>query len=348
MRASLQHWQSRDVRALRFAVGMTLTVVLAFSIAWPISFLTALLTGKILSSPKNFLSLAEGLGLFLVISVSMVGSFLFASALINYPVVFLVLDTWVLLRVFYAGRRGASPILVIMLLVAFTVVPLLAMQSKAVSFEAVKALVLASGLAIVFAWLSFALVPGGEQAASGQKENSRGISDDFESAVKSTIVVLPLFIYIYLTNNLDGMIILVFVAILSQHTDFQAGVKSGVGLVLGNLLGGLIGIAAYNLLVAVPSLVFFTLLMAVVWLIMSRLVMADGVKGALAGVAFPTILVILNGAFGFATTDAGNTLVVRLLQLLMVAVYIMMAFSVIDGFWSWLKNGGKKHVQAVS
>jgi hypothetical protein len=348
MNVFVQYWQPRDVRALRFAVGMTLTVVLAFTIAWPISFLTALLTGKILSSPKNFLSLKEGLGVFLVISVSMIGSFLFASALINYPMVFMVLDTWILLQVFYAGRRGASPILVIMMLVAFTVVPLLAMQSKVVAFEAVKGLVLASGLSIVFAWLAFALVPGGEQGSTPKKQLGQADSDHFESAVKSTIVVLPLFIYIYLTSNINGMIILVFVAILSQETDFQAGVKSGFGLVLGNLIGGLIGIAVYNLLVAVPSLLFFVLLMALVWLSLSRLVMADGAKGALFGIAYTTILVILNGAFGFATTDAGNTLVVRLLQLMMVAVYITMAFSVIDVFWSWLKIGGIKRVRSVS
>ena len=344
----LSDWHPRDIRALRFGVGMALTVVAAFTIAWPISFLTALLVGKILSSPKHFLSLQEGLGLVLVITLAMLAAFLLSTALISYPLVFLLVNAWVLLRIFYAGQKGASPILVIMLLVAFTAIPLMAMQSKALAFEAVKGLMLSGGLSIVFAWISFALIPGGQTESAGKAKKPVSDDDHFVAAVKSTIVVLPLFLYVYLTSSLENLIILIFVALLSQHTDFRAGVKSGVGLVLGNLIGGLVGIAVFYALVAVPSLLFFVLLMIVLWLVMGQLVVLDGVKGALAGVAFTTILVILNGAFGFATTDAGNTLIVRLMQLLMVAVYITMFFSVIDLFWSWLKSGDSQHVQTVS
>ncbi len=347
MSAWWSNWRTQDIRALRFALGMAVTSIAAFTIAWPVAFLTALLVGKLLTAPKSFLSLQEGIMVFVIIAASMLAAMLVSMLLISYPLVFLTATTLILLKIFYMGKNGAPAIMVIMMLVAFTVVPLLGLQSLVVAFEAVKALTFASGLSIIFAWVAFALIPGGPAEVPQPEKTHQDYSDNFEAAVKSTIVVMPLFLYIYLTNNPGALIILVFVAILSQETDFQSGVKSGIGLVLGNLLGGLAGIAVYELLVAVPSLLFFCLLMVVVWLMVGRVIMSGGMATALGGVAFPTILVILNGAFGFAHTDAGNTLILRLMQLMIVAIYITMFFSVIDSFWSLLRRRSRKNVQAV-
>lgn len=342
----LKHWTLSDIKALRFAFGLTLATLLAFTIAWPISFLSVLLVGKLLSTDKTYLSLQEGIGLFVIISISMFGGLIVALALLQYPVVFMLVITLALLRTYYLGTRGASPVLIIMMLVGFTVIPMLGLQSMTLAYEAVMALIFSATVALIISYISYAILPGGETTYDQTKTKKQ--HGDSVSAIKSTIVVLPLLLYIYLGNRSDAIIMLVFVSILSQNTEFEAGVKTGLGLILGNLIGGAFGIVIYNALVAVPSLLFFALIMATVWLFFSQQVFEKNVKGALFGIAMSTIIVVLSGALSFSSTEASSTVYVRIFQLMMVAVYIAMSFSIINSLMRFNKNRGEdKDVQVV-
>jgi hypothetical protein len=340
----LRKWAISDIKALRFAFGMTLATTLAFSIAWPISFLTALLVGKILSTDKPYLSLQEGTGLLVIITISMLGGLVVALTLINYPVAFVSVITLALLMTYYLGTRGAPAVLIIMMLVGFTVIPMLGLQSMVLAYEAVKALVFAAAVSLVIAWIAYAIVPGGELITETKNNKQPG---DFTSAIKSTIVVIPLFLFIYLTNKADAILVLIFVSILSQNTEYETGVKSGVGLIIGNLIGGVIGIAIYTALVAVPSLAFFVLIMTVVWLFISRFVFEKTVKGVLFGFAMSTIIVVLSGALSFTSTEALSTVYVRIIQLMLVAVYIAMFFSIIDSLMVLFNKKRMQDVQVI-
>ena len=342
---SFKQWAISDTKALRFAFGLTLATAIAFSIAWPISFLSVLLVGKLLSTDKPFLSLKEGLGLFLIIAISMFGGLLLALTLLQYPTTFITALTLILLRIYYLGTRGVSPVLIIMMLVGFTVIPMLGLQSMTLAYEAVLALIFSTAVALVIAYIAYAVIPGGENVTGSTRENKP--HGDLSSAVKSTVVVLPLLLYIYLGNKSDAILMLVFVSILSQNTEFETGIKSGMGLVIGNLIGGAFGIVIYNALVAVPSLFFFVLLMATIWLFFSQQVFLKTPKGALFGVAMSTIIVVLSGALGFSSTEASSTVYIRIFQLMVVAVYIAMSFSIINILMQPFERPKEKHVQAI-
>jgi hypothetical protein len=341
----LKHWEISDIKALRFALGLTLATAIAFGIAWPISFLSVLLVGKLLSTDKPYLSLSEGMGLLVIISISMFGGLLLALVLLQYPSAFMMTLTLILLRIYYLGTRGAAPVLIIMMLIGFTVIPMLGLQSMTLAYEAVLALIFSTAVALTIAYIAYALVPGGTITASQNREKKP--HGDVASAVKSTVVVLPLLLYIYLGNRSDAILMLVFVSILSQNTEFETGVKTGLGLVTGNLIGGAFGIVIYNVLVAVPSFVFFILLMSSVWLFFSQQVFLKNTKGVLFGIAMSTIIVVLSGAFGYSSSDASNTVYIRILQLIMVAVYIAMSFSIINSLMLFFRRDKEKHVQAI-
>ncbi len=345
MLGKFKHWTLSDIKALRFAFGLTLATALAFSIAWPISFLSVLLVGKLLSSDKPYLSLQEGVGLFAIISISMFGGLAVALTVLQYPLVFILVITLILLRIYYLGTRGASPVLIIMMLVGFTVIPILGLQSMDLAYEAVMALIFSTAIALIVSYLSYAILPGGEVVSNTKKEKKE--HGDAVSAIKSTIVVLPLLLYIYLGNRSDAILMLVFVSVLSQNTEFEKGVKSGLGLVIGNFIGGAFGIAIYNGLVAVPHFSFFVLIMASVWLFFSQQVFQEGLRGALFGIAMSTVIVVLSGALSFSSTDASSTVYVRIFQLMMVAVYIAMLFSIINSFVQFFNRKGRKNVQTV-
>lgn len=345
MSSLFQHWSIKDIRALRFAFGLTLATAICFGVAWPLSFVSVLLVGKLLSTNKPYLEPRECLGLFVIISVSMFGGLLLALTLLQYPSAFIITLTFILLRIYYLGSRGAAPIMIIMMLIGFTVVPLLGLQSMTLALEAVLALIFSTAAALLIACIAYALVPGGEIAKStAQQKTEHG---DLGSAIKSTIVVLPLLLYVYLGNKSDAILMLIFVAILSQNTELESGVKSGIGLVLGNLIGGAFGIVIYNALVAVPSYTFFILLMASVWLIFSQQVFREAPRGALFGIAMSTVIVVLSGALGFFSTDASSTVYVRIFQLTLVAAYIALSFSIINLLTQPFTSKQAQHVQAI-
>jgi len=60
----------RTRRILRFAIGITLGMTLATGIAWPLSFLTPVLVGLLLSSPAP-LTLRAGLAFIALIGLAM-------------------------------------------------------------------------------------------------------------------------------------------------------------------------------------------------------------------------------------------------------------------------------------
>ncbi len=329
--------------ALRFAVGMTLVSVICYALTLPLGYLTVLMTGKLLHTDKSYMSAKESIGLLLVVSASMYAALLISIVFIHYPLVFLLIITLVLLRVFYMAHKGAPDILVIMLLVASSVVPMLAMQSQALALTIVNWLVIATALALLFTLISFALLPGGGTNQPEIKEPSD--QDAFEGAIKSLLVVMPVYMYVFVTNNPGALLVLIFVAIIAQNTSLDHGVKAGKGLLIGNLIGGLLGIFIYNLLVVIPSLGFFALLMALTWLLIGQQAFQPGLPGQLAGRVFPAINVVLSGALGYFSTDAADTVYLRLLQLGLVAVYVALAFSVVESVANWFTSREKRHVQ---
>lgn len=342
---SYSSWRPVDIKILRFTFGVTLASALGYIIAWPLAFLTVLLTGKILMTDRSGLTLKDSVGLLLIVSVSVFAGFLISVAFVSYPVVFLLAITLAMFHIFYMARKGAPAVMVIMLLVGVTIIPLLALQSQALAYEAVKMLVFATACAVLFALISYALIPGGGNASD--KAAPVSDKDAFSGAVKSVIVVLPLFIYIYVANVTSAILILIFVAILAQDTSLDKGLKSGIGILIGNLIGGVIGILLYNLLIMVPSPVFFVLLMALTWLIVGKQVFTPGMRGVLFGLAFPMVNVVLSGALGYFSDDASVTVYQRMFQLLMVTVYITLALSIVDVLSGYILGKEKTGVQAV-
>ncbi len=344
MQTIMQSWTVNEIRSIRFAVGLTLTTVLAFTISWPVSFVSALLVGKILSTNKPCLPIQEGLGLVASIAISMLGGLVVSLTLLNYPVVFMLIITVILYWVFYLGTRGVSPVLIIMMLIGFTVIPFLGLQSLDLAFEATKAFIFSGMVAVVLVWISYALFP--RKYSQVVREKSKKSHGNYVSAAKSTIVVIPVLVYVFLANQTDAVLILIFLSLLAQNTEFEAGVKGGLGLVIGNLGGGVIGIVVFNLLVIVPAITFFVLVMMAVWLFISQHVFDKTPKAALFGVAMSTIIVVLSASFGLAGTEATSTVFTRVSQLALVALYIAMSFSILGSSTAQIHKNRKRDVQA--
>ena len=145
------------VRTFRYALGSTLAIAVALGIDWQLSYLTPVLTLSFLGSGRPP---ARKLVAFLVVVVAACAiGVLVSGVLLPYPGVFLLVEGLTLYLLFYHGARGASPLVVTWLMIALTVIPMVALQSMGLAVAVAKGIVVGTVAALIVAWTAHALVP---------------------------------------------------------------------------------------------------------------------------------------------------------------------------------------------
>ena len=97
---------ARFVAVLRFALGTTAAVAVAFGFAWPMGFLTPVLVAKLLGTPGFRPSLAGAAGMLGTIAIGLGLGLAIALPLNAYPAVQLLVVGLALFRIFHASASG--------------------------------------------------------------------------------------------------------------------------------------------------------------------------------------------------------------------------------------------------
>ena len=113
----MQLSKSQHIRALRYAVGVTIATVLAFGIAWPLSFLFPVLSAVFLALPLPKLTLKQGLRSMRDTLFAFGVGFIFTQFILPFPVIYVPLLAIALFQTYYHLNRGGSLWLVLMLLI---------------------------------------------------------------------------------------------------------------------------------------------------------------------------------------------------------------------------------------
>jgi len=325
----------RLVRTVRYAVGTTLAVALAMGIDWQLSYLTPILALSFLAPPArrpNPKKMAEFIG---IVAVASVIGVLLSASLLPYPVVFLLVELLLLFLLFYGNARGAPPLLTTFLMIAITVIPVLALQSMSLAIGVAKGLATGAAAAMGSVWLAHVLfpdpvtdvpsTPGGAGASGKPAPLSPG--QCLTRAWASTVVVFPL-AALYLYFGLTSVLVLVFIALLSMQPDVATGTKAGKALVVGNLMGGIAAIVMFELLVMVPEFVFLLLVTLFAGLFFGSRLFSGAPTAPLFGTAYSTMLIVVlsaTSAYGEADTKAWT----RVLQIIAAVVYLVVAFAAV-------------------
>jgi hypothetical protein len=325
----------RTRRILRFAIGITLGMALATGIAWPLSFLSPVLVGLLLSSPAP-LTLRAGVGFVVIIAVAMGASFVFSVVFLSYPVVFLALIGLLLFRVFYAASGDAHPLSILWMVVGFCVIPLVTLTSALAGAIVAVHITIGAAVAVALALLVQGLIPDpvapSEAAAPPTPKPTPEASERFRSAAISTLAVWPLLVFFYTFQLTGDLLILIFVAVLAISANMQAGWKGGTALIIANLGGGVITILIYNLLVAVPEFGFFIVLMLLTTLFIGQRRFSDAPTAGLYGSAMNTVLIVIGGVTT-STDEAGAKIYVRIAQIIIAVIYIVVSLGLLESLW---------------
>ncbi|UPW17875.1 DUF2955 domain-containing protein [Agarivorans sp. TSD2052] len=330
MPEQIQH-DSLKRHMLRFSITSCLILVLAVSVEWSMSFVTALFVAQFLLPGKPPLRLK----MVKVLALAVLSCFVAGLAIVlvaqPYPILLMIIIAWCLFYVFYRANTGLNELVVLFLLVAIIALPLLASISRAVALGFVVDFMLAFVFALLIVALVQYLVPVDDSFASktpAAPVSVVGTDVAIRKALVSTMVVFPLVVYFFAFDKLTDLLVVIFVAILAQHPELSKGAKASVGIVFTNILGGLIAIAVFNLLVAVPHMLFLTLLVLLSFMLLAQAIYLHP-KGAIVAAGLSAYLVILGSTIGSDGGLANEKFVGRIVQLSMVGLYIVGSFYLV-------------------
>jgi hypothetical protein len=317
---------------------MTLSAGIAFLLAWPLAFITPVMAAKLLTLPKVLPAKAAA-GFIGVLGVSMFLSTQLLLPTLEFHAVHLLLTALILFLLFYAKASGTNPLLVVLLLLGVLVVPLVGTISQPLAAAAASGIVFSTAVAIGVVYVVSAIFPGPASSAPAEESPGSGIgagtsdllpqSERIALASRSFVVLYPLTVVFLYYSLVGGTVVLVMASFLAMEPTFGKHLAAGKGLILGNLVGGLVAVAIYNLLVWVPAYPFFLLLVLLAGLWVGGWIFSDHPLGKLFGIGITAVFLILGPAVT-GDAEAASKLYTRVALIMGAVVYVVLAFGLLE------------------
>ncbi|MCP4331203.1 MAG: DUF2955 domain-containing protein [Gammaproteobacteria bacterium] len=330
-----------NVRIVRFALGVTIAVALAYGIEWPLSFLFPVLTALILSLPLPMPTLAAGLHNMLY-SLSAFGvGLVFSLFFINYPMAYILMLGFVLFHLYYYLNRGGSFWLTLMSILSILMLPMLANTAEGLATGLALGFIGTSWLTVVMVWIAHLLVPdpGGARlpARSGFQPGYSAVAAKL--ALKSTVVILPLASLFIIFDLMDYLLVMIFSAIFILKPELSKGKEAGKNSLVSTILGGVCAWVFYWLIVAVPEYHFYIVLMLFTTLVFGMNIFSAKPMAKYYGSALVVLLVLVNGSMG-ADADFATLFVQRIILIVLAVAYITAVLKILDNYWPPKQQAG--------
>jgi len=325
----------QQIRALRYAVGVTIATALAFGIAWPLSFLFPVLSAVFLALPLPKLTLRQGLRNMRDTLFAFGVGYIFTMFILPHTVIYIPLLALALFHTYYHLNRGGSFWLVLMLLINLLLMPMLAGVHEGLAIGVVSGLVGSSWLTICLLWLAHYIVPDapGGPAMPKPPGYQPGYSAPAAAfALKSTVVALPIAIVFIANNWTSQILVMVFAAIFTLSPNLDKGKEAGANSIKSTLIGGGVAFFVYWLLVAVPEYHFLILLIFLASLGFGSAINSARPIAKYLPSAMVAMIILVNSSLA---EDASFTdvFVKRVLFISLAAIYVVTALRVLDAFW---------------
>ncbi len=317
---------------VRYAVGSTLLMALAMGIGWDMAFLTPVLALGFLAPGTTMPKFREGMTFIGIIAATTISGFVFTRYLLDYMFLFILLLGLALLSIFYTNRLSAKA--KVFMLISLLLLPMLGMESMALAFVFTKTFILGAAITVILVWVVYALfpdksVPGADKAGQVPPGAVPSTEARFRYALETLIIVFPVVLAFFFFQWSGGLIILIFITILSMQSSFNY--KAGMAMIIGNLLGGVFAIVLYELMVMVPQYLFFILMVLATAIFFSSRLFSSSPKAPLFGMGFSTFLLIMGQSIS-GTDDAGGKVWMRVIMIMIAVIYVVSAFGILEAY----------------
>lgn len=323
-----------DLYILRYALGSTIIVAIAMGVAWDLSYLVPVLALGFFAPGAKSPSFIQGIGFVAIVTVATFFGLFFTKYFIEYTWAFIPMLALFIFYVFYTDKLiGMAKVFMLLSLV---LIPMMGLQSIVISYIITKSLIVGSIITILVVWMVFAIFPDKpkivdviEGGTSDVIKEGPSEIDNFNKALEKLIVIFPLLLAFFFFQWTGALIVLIMTAVLSLQPSFTA--KTGLAMILGNLVGGVAAIVVFELLVVVPQFNLFLLFVLLIGLIFATKLFSKNKLSPLYGMAFSTFLLIL-GDTTSGTDGASSKVWMRLLMIMLAVIYLVVALNVVEKF----------------
>ncbi len=300
--------------AFAAAVGLTLGEVFG----WDFPFLPAMLAVQLLSG-RGPISVKQGLAFVAVMVSACVFAVLVSQIFDHSPLVLLLVVSLLIFLEFLLLARGQAVGVSAIFLITTAVVPLLATESMSVAHGFIYSLIAGSVLAVLLTFAAHAFFPTrapAEPVPALPQEEGASVA----VALANAAVLMSVVIYFMLSQSTVSIVmVLTVISILRQPTSLGGG--TGVGLIIGNLAGGLAATAAYLLVTLLPSPAFLLLVALLVGLVFADRIARGGKWAPIYVVGLMTFLIVLGLGISPLPQDSGAFFIARVFDVMVGAIY---------------------------
>ena len=330
------------IRIFRFAFAVTLSVLLAFGLGWPLSIILPVFTIVFLKAPAPCPSFKVSLSIIVMTMAYLLAGFMISLVFVRYPLVMLVINSLLIFLIFYRSLKSENMLATLFALIGVLVIPLMMQTSQNMAMLVMTGLIFAVTAALLLVWLAFTVFPDpdlthSETHSEKMPELTLPVltqQQQVNLAWQKTLMVLPVLI-LFFTFNLSGQLLtLIFIALLAMSPGLSEGISAGKFMIIGNTLGGLYAMMFYELLVMVPMFGFFISLTLLVSLLLAKQIFqGNAVSSALHGSAATTLFLLIGtGTMPFGGDEVDDKFYIRIFLVILATLYIVFAFALINGF----------------
>jgi len=320
---------SVERRGLRLGFGVAAMFTLGAGLSWPLWTVGAVFTNLLLQAPGPLPPKAAK-GMLALSAISMAVVWFAAQVLLAYPAFFFVGLVLTIFGVFRYAAKGGQLVVVVLLMIAVLLIPTLLITSPTLASVAATWLFFNIGFAVLASWVMFTLAPPDGPPPAKEEAAPVTNAEATRHALRMTAITAP-YAVLHFAMGWTNILPLVFIALLSTMLSGAKSGQMGKGLLIANVLGGLVALCAYEVLVMAPFYPLLAALMVALLMLGARTLVSGGKLAPLAGPAMNGFMVLLGGILAPFGDGSDLGFVDRLSSIGFAVAYVAVAYAVVEG-----------------
>ncbi len=319
-------------RALRLAIGVTISFVVAQLYSWPLAFAAPVFTAMLLQAAEP-LSVRSGFFTLVTILFYIVIGYFIALFLIPYPAILILVVCLLIYRFFVVALTSqGNGLTFVGTLIGLIVIPVVVNMKPEAGFIVGFGLMISFAVAILSAWIAFLLIRV-PPLKPIHDHHAHGAPDPAEAkafAVTMAMVFAP-YLVAFIVFGWTDIVTIVYATIFSMQLSSKGSAMAGLSSVTANLLlGGGFMLIFYELLVMVPNLVFMIPLVFMNILFFGSRIFSDRPSAAAWATGFSGFLILSGGALLADDVVAPMKIIDRVIHIGFSTLYVVFAYQVAD------------------
>jgi hypothetical protein len=328
-------FSATDRFILRMAVAGTLGFAIAIWFGWPISFLAPMLAVKFIPGMPTFPSPLQAFLIPIVMWVATTSALILANLLSDAPFVQLLVLALVIFVSFYAKWQGAPGVVVLLLQVGFCIIPLFSTVSLELGHFVAGFLqrnTVAAAVTVLLAHLIVPALPPSPQATAPAPPAPFRLPPAFAArvALADTLVLFPLLAWLLLGSAIQNFVMVMMTISVINELDPTRSRTAGMNMIIGNTIGGLLAVAAQQIVLLADNLFFFLLTIFLTTMWFARGLTRPGQAADLFRLGAGTFMLILGLAVTPLPGGSEQSYVLRILHILIAGAWAVAALVIVS------------------